>query len=86
MIWPVICNKKKSMPSESPWSDLELFLVGLIMAGTMYCDGPQIEDPTEDFDLWRRSWDAAVPAWNLCTRNQGWYAVGMSWEYHAEGW
>jgi hypothetical protein len=30
--------------------------------------------------------DASVPAWNLCTRNQGWYAVGMSWEYHAESW
>ena len=74
------------MSFESLWSDLELFLVGLIMAGTMYCDGPQIEDPAEDFDLWRKSWDAAVPAWNLCTRDQGWYAVGMSWEYHTEGW
>lgn len=25
-------------------------------------------------------------SWNFCTRDQGWYAVGMSWEYHAESW
>jgi hypothetical protein len=44
------------MSLESVLADLELFLVGLIMAGTVYCDGPQFEDPTEDFDLWSKSW------------------------------
>lgn len=66
------------------WIDLELFLVGLIMAGTVYCDGPQIEDPTENFDLWRESWDTAVYAWDLSTRDRSWCAVGMLWEYHGE--
>jgi len=74
------------MPPTSDWIDLMLFLTGLIMAGTMYCDGPQAEDPAEDFDLWRRSWDAAVPAWNTAARERGWLAVGMSWEYHDTGW
>lgn len=74
------------MSSKSLWIDLELFLVGLVMAGTVYCDGPQIEDPTENFDLWRKSWDGAVYAWNLSARDRGWLAVGMCWEYHDEVW
>ena len=74
------------MSPESLWSDLELFLVCLIMAGTVYCDGPQVEYPTDDFDLWRKSWDVTVHSWDLYARSRGWYAVGMSWEYHAEGW
>ena len=67
-------------------TDLELFLVGLIMAGTVYCDGLQFEDPTADFDLWRMSWDAAVPAWDRAARGRGWRAIGMCWEYHTDGW
>ena len=82
----MICIKAKSMSPKSPWIDLELFLVGLIMAGTVCCDGPQIEDPTEDFDLWQKSWDTAVDLWNLTARDHGWCAVGMSWEYHDAGW
>jgi hypothetical protein len=74
------------MPPESNWIDLTLFLTGLIIAGTVYCDGPQVEDPTDDFDLWWKSWDTAVPAWNSATREQGWLTVGMSWEYHTGGW
>lgn len=71
------------MSAESPWiDDLELFLVGLVMAGTVYCDGPQVEDPTDNFDLWLRSWNVAVPTWDARARSQGWYAVGMTWEYH----
>ena len=75
-------RKTKGM---APWSiltDIELFLVGLIMAGTVYSDGPQVEDPSADFDLWRVSWDIAVRAWDLVAREQGWLAVGMCWEYH----
>lgn len=73
---------KNNMSAKSVLVDLELFLVGLIMAGTMYCEGPVVEDPTADFDLWRVSWDTAVHTWNLAAREQGWHAVGMSWEYH----
>lgn len=79
-------DRVKDMTSEDILVDLELFCVGLIMAGSVYCDGPQLEDPTEDFDLWRKSWDMAVPAWNLATGERGWRAVGMNWEYHDEGW
>ncbi len=68
-------------------ADLELFLVGLIMAGTVYCDGPQVEDPTDNFDLWLASWDIAVPMWDDAARQQCWRAVGMCWEYHDNaGW
>lgn len=64
-------------------TDLELFLAGLIMAGSLYCDGSCNSDD-DDFDLWRRCWDIAVPMWNLAAREQGWLAVGMSWEYHVD--
>jgi hypothetical protein len=67
-------------------TDLELFLVGLIMAATVYCDGPQFEDPADNFDLWRKSWDAAVPAWDQAARGRAWLAVGMNWEYHNDSW
>ena len=70
------------MFAESFLVDLELFLVGLIMAGTVCCDGPQFEDPTDNFGLWRESWDTTVSAWNFGTRERGWLAVGMHWEYH----
>ena len=84
--WHLVCNGGKRMSLESVLADLELFLVGLIMAGTVCCDGPQFEDPTENFDLWSKSWDVAVPLWSSATKEQGWRAVGMSWEYHNEGW
>ncbi len=74
------------MALESALIDLELFLVGLIMAGTVYCDGPQFEDPAENFDLWRKSWDEIVPAWDHAARGCSWLAVGMTWEYHDDGW
>lgn len=67
-------------------ADLELFLVGLIMAATVYCDGPQSEGLTDSFEIWRKSWDAAVPAWDCAARGRAWRAVGMNWEYHNEGW
>lgn len=74
------------MPPAADWTDLTLFLAGLVMAATVYCDGPQIEDPTDDFDLWCKSWDPATRAWDSAARERGWYAVGMVWEYHHEGW
>lgn len=63
---------KNGMHAANVLVDLELFLVGLIMAGTMYCDGPQVEDPTADFDLWRVSWDKVAPSWDLATQGQCW--------------
>jgi hypothetical protein len=73
-----------SVPGIKLPPDLELFLVGLVMAATVYCDGLQVEDPTEDFDLWRTAWDAVGPAWEAAARERGWRAVGMNWEYHHE--
>lgn len=74
------------MTVDSVLADLELFLVGLIMAGTVYCDGHQFEDTTADFDLWRKSWDVAVYVWDVATRGRTWRRVGATWEYHNEGW
>jgi hypothetical protein len=63
--------------------DLELFLIGIIMAATLYCDGEQVLDPDDDFELWRRSWDAVRLAWEASARARGWLAVGQQWEFHS---
>jgi hypothetical protein len=70
------------MISEGALADLELFLVGLIMAGTLYCDGPQLEDPTDNFELWHKSWDMIKPMWDRGASARGWCVVGSVWEYH----
>lgn len=64
--------------------DLELALVGLLMAASLYCDGPQQDDPTEDFSLWRDSWRALGPAWHDESVRLGWKSVGACWKYHPE--
>lgn len=63
--------------------ELELMLVGLVMAATIYCDEPGGSlPPTEDFGLWCASWDATRPRWEAMARKLGWVSVGMNWEYH----
>jgi hypothetical protein len=57
--------------------ELEIFVVGLIMASTMYPS--QIEDPTEDFCLWGASWDVVCPRWNSAATLLGWNTVGTQW-------
>lgn len=66
--------------------ELELMLVGMVMAATIYCDEPgnsaPRDDQTEDFDLWRASWDATRPRLEARAMELGWVSVGMNWEYH----
>lgn len=65
--------------------DLELFLVGLVMAATVYSVGDPFEDPVDDFGLWVRSWDAVRPAWSRMAEARGWHVVGRPWGFHQVG-
>jgi len=64
-------------------SDLELCLVGLVMASTVY--HTIIDDPAEDFDLWAGSWPAAKSMFNVSANELEWLDTGFDIEGN-RGW
>lgn len=54
--------------------DLELFLVGLVMASTVY---PSMEeDPTADFGMWVEAWVPARILFDVESAAIGWLDAG----------
>lgn len=61
-------------------ADLELLLVGLVMAAS----GERSFDGPEDLGMWMDSWGPANYAFDRAARALGWRVVGSCWEDHPE--
>lgn len=73
--------------------DLELWIVGLLMAASVYSDCPEpsdvaavmiVPDDGESFVAWCGSWDQLRPEFARRASELGWPDVGTNWEYHPD--